>query len=117
MLVVDDEPSVRSTLCEILALEGYQVHGAGSGEEALEVYECLLPQVVLMDIRMPGLDGVEVFRRLRCLQRDVRVIFTSGYSEDHLKEAALKEGAIAFLTKPLDLPQLLDLVGEVSRVS
>ena len=113
VLVVDDEKNMRETLAEILSDEGYEVDVAGTGEEAVAL--CLKGnyRVVLMDVRMPGMDGVEAFRQIRRHQEGVRVILMSAYSVEALKEAALDEGAIAFLSKPLDLEKVVGLIGEV----
>jgi len=117
LLIVDDEPSMRSTLSEILVNEGYRVHCAGSGEEALDLCRTVLPQIVLMDVRMPGIDGVETFRRIRRHQEGVGVILMSAYSTESLKEVALEEGAIAFLPKPLDLQKVVALVEEATETT
>jgi len=113
ILIVDDEKNMRQTLAAILRDEGYQVVTAATGEEAVE--RCGREQfgIVLMDVRMPGIDGVEAFRRIRRHREGVRVILMSAYSVEHLKETALDEGAIAFLPKPLDLEKVVHLVGEV----
>lgn len=113
VLVVDDEENMRKTLAEILLDEGYDVDTAGTGEEAVAL--CLKDnfRIVLMDVRMPGMDGVEAFRQIRRHQEGVRVILMSAYSVEALKEAALDEGAIAFLSKPLDLEKVICLIGEV----
>lgn len=112
VLVVDDEPHMRETLAEILKDKGYQVLLAASGEDAIDVCERETPRIVLMDVRMPGMDGVEAFRRIRRHQEGMRVILMSAYSMDALKEAALEEGAIAFLPKPLDLERVVNLISE-----
>lgn len=112
ILIVDDEENMRNTLAEILRDEGYQVTTAATGEEAVALCERGAFEVVLMDVRMPGIDGVEAFRRIRRHQEGVRVILMSAYSIESLKEAALDDGAIAFLPKPLDLDRVIDLVAE-----
>lgn len=114
VLIVDDEINMRKTLAEILRDEGFQVSTAGTGEEAIELCEQNTFQVVLMDVRMPGMGGVEAFRQIRRHQEGVRVILMSAYSVEDLKEAAIDEGAIAFLSKPLDLDHVISLVGEVN---
>lgn len=113
VLVVDDEKNMRATLASILQKEGYVVGTADSGEDA--VHQCADQpyDVVLMDVRMPGMDGVEAFRQIRRHQEGVKVIMMSAYSVDELKDAALSEGAIAFLKKPLDVAQVVKLIGEV----
>lgn len=117
ILVVDDEPNMRTTLTEILVNEGYPVHNAGTGEEAIGLCRKIQPQIILMDVRMPGIDGVEAFRHIRRHQEGVRVILMSAYSTEALKEAALDEGAIAFLSKPLDLQKVIDLIDEVTETT
>jgi len=113
VLIVDDEPNMRKTLVDILRDEGYVVGTAASGEEAVEMCSKAGYGIVLLDVRMPGMDGVEAFRQIRRHQEDVRVIMMSAYSVDELKEAALDEGAIAFLAKPLDVERVVKLIGEV----
>jgi DNA-binding NtrC family response regulator len=112
-LIVDDEPNMRKTLAGILAKEGYDVETAATGEEAVALCERGAYDVILMDVRMPGIGGVEAFRRIRRHQEGVRVILMSAYGIDELREAALDEGAIAFLTKPLDIVQAVNLIAEV----
>jgi CheY-like chemotaxis protein len=112
VLVVDDEENMRKTLAEILSDEGYEVATAATGEAAVDL--CLKNdyRIVLMDVRMPGMDGVEAFRQIRRHQEGVRVILMSAYSVEALKEAALDEGAIAFLSKPLDVERVVHLIDE-----
>ena len=113
ILIVDDEENMRKTLAEILSDEGYEVVMAGTGEEAVEMCKHQQFRVVLMDVRMPGINGVEAFRQIRRHQEGVRVILMSAYSIDALKEAALDDGAVAFMSKPLDLDKVVDLIAEV----
>lgn len=113
VLIVDDELNMRRTLNDILEDEGYDVTTAATGEEAIELCSRNNYEIILMDVRMPGIDGVEAFRQIRRHQEGVRVILMSAYSIDALREAALDDGAIAFLAKPLDLRQVIGLIGEV----
>ena len=117
ILIVDDERNMRITLADILEDEGYEVDVAASGEEAVE--KCLRQRysIILLDVRMPGIDGVETFRQIRQHQKKVRIVLMSAYSVDDLKDAALKEGAIALLAKPLDVEQVVKLIGEVRDTS
>jgi len=110
ILVVDDEKSMRVTLAAILRDEGYEVTTAAMGEEAVELCSKVNFDVVLMDVRMPGMDGVEAFRQIRRHQEGVRVILMSAYGMDALRDAALDEGAIAFLAKPLNVEKVIGLV-------
>jgi DNA-binding NtrC family response regulator len=114
ILIVDDEHSMRVTLAAILRDEGYHVTTAATGEEALALCARENFGVVLMDVRMPGIDGVEAFRRIRRHQEGVRVILMTAYSTDALRDAALDEGVIAFLTKPLIVEKAIDLIREAT---
>jgi len=117
ILIVDDEENMRRTLADILVDEGYDVTTAGTGEEAVELCEEGDHKVILMDVRMPGIGGVEAFRKIRRHHEGIRVILMSAFSVDALKEAALDEGAIAFLAKPLNLEKVIDLVDEVKETA
>ncbi len=101
LLVVDDDPGFRLTLRDLLAQrEGAVVLGeAGSGEEALRQVETLCPDVVLMDLVMPGMNGVEVTRRLKIQRPGIAVIITTIHDEDVYRRSALAAGAEAFLEK------------------
>jgi DNA-binding NtrC family response regulator len=113
VLIVDDETNMRRTLADILRDEGYEVTTAATGEEAVELCSRGNFGIVLMDVRMPGMDGVEAFRRIRRHQEGVRVILMSAYGLEDLKQAALDEGAVAFLSKPLNLEQAVKLIRDV----
>ncbi len=117
ILIVDDEKNMRKTLADILHDEGYDVTVAATGDEAVELCSKNSFDVVLMDVRMPGIDGVEAFRRIRRHREGVRVILMSAYDVAQLKEAALDEGAIAFLSKPLDVQRVIQLIGEVKETA
>ena len=112
ILVVDDEKNMRVTLAAILEDKGYSITTADTGEKAVELCESERFDIVIMDVRMPGMDGVEAFRQIRRHKEGVKVILMSAYGVDNLKQAALDEGAIAFLSKPLDLPRMFNLISE-----
>jgi len=115
ILIVDDHENMQSTLRDILEDEGYQVVTASSGVEAIEWCQQQKFDVILMDVRMPDLNGVEVFRRIKNLAEGARVIMMSAYSVEDLKREALKEGAIAFLQKPLDVEMVLKLIEQTEH--
>jgi len=117
VLIVDDEENMRRTLSDILRREGYDTTAATTGEEAVELCSKEGFDIVLMDVRMPGISGVEAFRRIRRNKEGVRVILMTAFDLDELKQAALDEGAIAFLPKPLDLEKTIDLIGGVRETA
>jgi len=112
ILIVDDEKNMRITLADILSEEGYEVDTASNGVEAVEMCASTSYDVVLMDVRMPGINGVEAFRQIRRSHEGLRVIMMSAYSLDGLKQEALEEGAIAFLSKPLEIESVIGLIEE-----
>lgn len=117
ILVADDEPNMRLTLAAILRAEGYRVDTAENGIRAVQQCQQTPYDVILMDIRMPGLDGVAAFRELRTYQHTTRMIFMSAYGLDDLKQMALEEGAIAFLDKPLDIDKVIRLIQEAYEIA
>jgi two-component system response regulator (stage 0 sporulation protein F) len=110
ILIVDDHPAMCRTLEDILADEGYMVTTVASGQAAVQVCQEQEFDVILMDVRMPDLNGVDTYRQLKNYALGARVIMMSAYSVETLKKEALQEGAIAFLKKPLDVEVVLKLV-------
>ncbi len=114
VLVVDDERNMRITLADILEDAGFDVSVADCGEKAVKMCGKRSFDAILMDVRMPGIDGVEAFRLIRRKDQAVRVIMMSAYSMQELQRLAMREGAIGFLKKPLDLDRVIELIGESS---
>ncbi len=112
VLVVDDERNMRTTLADILEDAGFEVSTADCGEKAVKMCSKRSYDAVLMDVRMPGIDGVEAFRLIKRKDEAVRVIMMSAYSMHELQRLAMREGAIGFLKKPLDLERVIELIGE-----
>ncbi|MCM0604566.1 MAG: sigma-54-dependent Fis family transcriptional regulator [Xanthomonadaceae bacterium] len=110
VLIVDDESSIRQTLTAALQDEGYQVQSAQNGAEALAITEKSGPDLVLLDIWMPGVDGIEVLKRIKELRTDTVVIMMSGHGTIETAVRATKLGAFDFIEKPLSLERLLVLL-------
>ncbi len=106
ILVIDDEPDIRRTLKMTLEYEGYEVLTAGSGTEGLECVRTERPDAVLLDIKMPGLDGLEVLEKLRAQGSDAEVLIISGHGDISDAVRATKLGAFDFLEKPLEQERL-----------
>ncbi len=117
ILIVDDHEGIRHTLKDILEDEDYQVFSAQSGQEAIDLCQDQTFDVILMDVRMPDLNGVEAFRRIKNFTENTRVIMMSAYSVAELKREALKEGAVAFLQKPLDVELVLKIIQQSEHPS
>jgi PAS domain S-box-containing protein len=121
VLVVDDTPANLALVIDLLAGEGYEVQAANSGEAALASVEALMPDLILLDIRMPDMDGFEVLRRLRARpeSHDIPVVFLSAASEVEERVQGLQMGAVDFITKPFLMEELRARVGthlEMSRM-
>jgi DNA-binding NtrC family response regulator len=107
ILVIDDEKSIRNTLAEILAAEDHEVLSAEDGPTGLELYGENKFDVVLCDIKMQEMDGMEVLEKILEQPKDVPVIMISGHGDIEIAVEAIKKGAFDFLEKPLDLNRLL----------
>lgn len=107
ILVVDDEASIRRALRDILEIEKYEVHDAVDGMDAIAKLKQKKFDVVLMDIKMPKLDGIEALDRILDIQPDLPIIMISGHAEVSEAITTVKKGAFDFIQKPLDLNRLL----------
>jgi two-component system nitrogen regulation response regulator NtrX len=107
ILVIDDEKSIRSTLKDILEHEGFNTEVASNGQEAIELFSKSQFDAVLCDIKMPGMDGIEVLEKLQEIANDVPVIMISGHGTIDTAVEAIKKGAFDFIEKPPDLNRLL----------
>ena len=110
ILIVDDEEDIRILFKDILALPGYNVWTAGSGLEAINMMSDVDFSIVLTDMRMPGMDGLEVTKNLKEINSDITVIAISGYSSKESAMALLKEGAYDYITKPVDINEVRIIV-------
>jgi DNA-binding NtrC family response regulator len=108
LLIVDDEKSQRDLLSGFLSKKGYQVHTAANGEEALELYHKVFSPVAVVDMKMPGMDGIELLSRLREINPFIQVVVLTAFGSVETAVAAMKAGAFDYLTKPVeDLDELL----------
>ena len=106
ILIADDDPQVRDVLERFLTEKGYAVSTATGGLEALEMLVEVEPDVLLLDIEMPDLNGLEVLRRILAGGIDAEVIMVSGYDDEEACRMAIRLGAADFVTKPMDLDYL-----------
>ena len=112
VLVVDDDPGMVTTLQDILSASGYAVEVAHSGTEALERVSERQPDWILLDIRMPGMNGVEAYRELERRSPDSSVIFMTAFANSDLVRQARGTGAVLVLPKPIDLERLIDRLAQ-----
>ncbi|HOZ68322.1 MAG TPA: sigma-54 dependent transcriptional regulator [Chitinophagaceae bacterium] len=107
ILIIDDERAIRKTLSEILSFEGYKVDEASDGEEGLKKFREKTFDLVLCDIKMPKLDGIEFLQRAGEINPDIPIIMISGHGNIETAVEAVKKGAYDFISKPPDLNRLL----------
>jgi len=107
ILIIDDEKAIRKTLTEILSFEGYKIEEAADGEEGFKKFKEKTYDLVLCDIKMPKLDGIEFLQKAGEVNPDVPVIMISGHGNIETAVEAVKKGAYDFISKPPDLNRLL----------
>ncbi|OFX31581.1 MAG: Fis family transcriptional regulator [Bacteroidetes bacterium GWA2_32_17] len=107
ILIIDDEKSIRNTLKEILEYEKYEIELAEDGVKGLEIINSVKVDVVLCDIKMPKMDGIEVLSNIVTNHSDIPVIMISGHGDIETAVVALKKGAFDYIQKPLDLNRIL----------
>jgi DNA-binding NtrC family response regulator len=110
VLLVDDEQEFVDSLSERLELRNLETEVAKNGEEALAAVKADVPDVMVLDLRMPGIDGIEVLRRVRKSHPEVAVVVLTGHGTDKDEKEAIKLGASAYLKKPVDVDQLVNVL-------
>lgn len=119
ILVVDDEPDILETISEILNLEGYAVFTARNGNECLEKLDDIIPDIILLDIMMPGLTTKEILDQIEQDERlkDTKIIFITavGMTEAEKEELLSREKVVDFIQKPFELDELLSKIKAVLR--
>jgi len=121
ILVVDDEQEICNMLKKFLVKKGYEVYTANNGEDALSIIKKERPHIVLLDIKMPRMDGIECLQRIREIDKEVGVIMITAVKEEEIGKKAMKLGAFDYITKPLSfdylqnclMVKLLSMTGEV----
>jgi two-component system response regulator (stage 0 sporulation protein F) len=106
-MVVDDEVLICDLLEEFLTIQGYQVTTASGGEDAILKFKILRPQMVLLDIRMPGMDGIDVLQSIKDMDRSTGVIMLSAFGDVETIQKAMQGGAYQYIQKPVEFGALL----------
>ena len=115
ILVVDDNPHVVDILGTYLREEGYGVLGAVTSDEGLKLAILSRPELVLLDIALPGTNGIELLKRIRSINPAARVIMVTGNSDPVLAREALELGALAYIDKPFDFAHLKRVIAMALR--
>jgi len=115
VLVVDDDSRMAGVLCDILKIRGYETEIACTGEEAVEKAQTARPCCVLMDVRMPKLDGIGALKVIRSSMPNLPVLLMSAFMTDEQTKEAAKSGVFAVLRKPLDMREVFSLLARLAE--
>ena len=113
VLVIDDDRDHAESIADILSMRGHSVEAAFSGEQGVEIFRKQDFDIVFMDVKLPGMNGVETFFEFRKLRPEVKVMLMTGYSLEQLIAQAVENGALGVLRKPFEIKDLLDVLDQV----
>jgi DNA-binding NtrC family response regulator len=115
IMIVDDDSSLCRTMSLVLSRKGYAVHTAQGGLEAIERAKEMAIDIIFMDVKMPGMDGVEAYKVIKGIKPGIVVTMMTAYAVDDLLEEAMREGAQGVMYKPLDMDKVICLIEEQGR--
>lgn len=110
ILIVDDQFGIRILLNEVFQKEGYETYQAANGLQALDIVKKHGPDLVLLDMKIPGMDGIEILKRMKVIDPDIRVIIMTAYGELDMIQEAKELGAIMHFAKPFDIDDIRSAV-------
>ncbi|KAA0548624.1 response regulator [Bacillus sp. BGMRC 2118] len=110
LLIVDDQFGIRILLNEVFQKEGYQTFQAANGFQALDIVDKHSPELVLLDMKIPGMDGIEILKRMKVKDKDIQVIIMTAYGELDMIQEAKDLGAITHFAKPFDIDDIREAV-------
>lgn len=116
ILIVDDQPGIRLLLNEVFKKEGYTPHLAANGMEALKIFEQEPIDCVLLDMKIPGMNGIEILGHLKAKNEKIPVIMMTAYGEQDLIDEAIQLGASNYFTKPFNIFEVVNEVKEILKV-
>ncbi|WP_126428928.1 response regulator [Brevibacillus marinus] len=112
ILVVDDQYGIRILLYEVLGKEGYSTFQAANGKQALEIVQKESPHLVILDMKIPGMDGIEILKQIKMIDKNIKVIMMTAYGELDMIKEATELGALTHFTKPFDIDELRHAVNQ-----
>jgi DNA-binding response OmpR family regulator len=115
VLLVDDEEEFVKALAERLEIRGIHAEVAFNGEQGLQAVRVSSPDVMVLDLKMPGIDGLEVLRRVMKSHPEVRVIVLTGHGSEMDREVATRTGAFEYLHKPVDIRDLIEVINRAYK--
>ncbi len=117
ILIVDDQFGIRILLNEVFQKEGYKTFQAANGFQALDILDKHSPDLVLLDMKIPGMDGIEILKRMKAVDPDIQAIIMTAYGELDMIQEAKNLGAITHFAKPFDIDEIRDEVRKYLPVS
>jgi len=115
ILIVDDQNGIRVLLTEVFSSEGYKTYQASNGKLALEIVRNDKPDLVLLDMKIPGMDGLEILKHIKKIDAGIKVIMMTAYGELDMIKEATESGALMHFTKPFDIDELRTAVNDQLR--
>ncbi|WP_166244295.1 response regulator [Paenibacillus turpanensis] len=115
VLIVDDQNGIRVLLVEVFSNEGYQTFQASNGKLAIDIVHRESPDLVLLDMKIPGMDGLEILKSVKSINPDIKVIMMTAYGELDMIKEATEAGALMHFTKPFDIDELRNAVNDQLR--
>ncbi|GMX63074.1 MULTISPECIES: response regulator [Paenibacillus] len=115
LLIVDDQNGIRILLMEVFSSEGYETYQASNGKLALEIVRNVSPDLVLLDMKIPGMDGLDILKHIKSIDASIKVIMMTAYGELDMIKEATDLGAIMHFTKPFDIDELRQAVNQQLR--
>lgn len=113
LLIVDDQKGIRRLLTEVFLEYGYEIESCANGLKALELIPEFKPDLIIMDVKMPGMNGIDVIKKVREMNKDIKVIMMTAYGDQHYISQAEALDVAKFIIKPFDLNELKKQVGEI----
>ena len=110
VLIVDDQMGIRVLLMEVFSSEGYITYQASNGSAALEIVTKNSPDIVLLDMKIPGMDGLEILKHIKSIDKSIKVIMMTAYGELAMIRQATDLGALMHFTKPFDIDEMRTVV-------
>jgi two-component system response regulator (stage 0 sporulation protein F) len=106
ILIVDDQYGIRILLNEVFQKEGYQTYQAANGFQAIDIVKKDRPDLVILDMKIPGMDGIEILKRVKEIDKDIKVILMTAYGELDMIQEAKELGALSHFAKPFDIDEI-----------
>ena len=117
VLIIDDDDQLRRSFEKLLEEEGYDVKGVPSGEAGLKVVQAQVPDLVILDMRLPGMNGFDTFQAIHEIEPKLPVIIMTAYGTTETAIEATKRGAFDYILKPFDIPEMLSVIGQALEAS